>query len=71
VYASQYIAQHRPQALKHSSEVGYFPTLEAAQDALGAVYDGASWQGIRDIRTGQRWIRDADGWWVQTTDART
>jgi hypothetical protein len=68
VYAEQYIAQHHPERASARDIVGYFPTLEEAQTQLDAVYDGNAWQGIRNERTGERWVRD-NGSWVTTTPA--
>jgi hypothetical protein len=65
----QFIARHHPAGSAANDKVGFFATLEEAQAGLDALFDGNSWQGIRNEPTGARWVRADGGSWVIKTPA--
>jgi hypothetical protein len=55
--AGRFVAQHHGSAV----QIGYFTSLQDAQAALDEVDDG-SWQGIRNMASGERWWRQGGPW---------
>jgi hypothetical protein len=55
--AGQFVAQHHGA----SQRVGSFSSWTDATTALDELDDG-SWQGIRNLRTEQRWWREGGEW---------
>jgi hypothetical protein len=55
--AGRFVAQHLGTAVR----IGYFTSLRDAQSALDEVDDG-SWQGIRNVASGERWWRQGGPW---------